>query len=385
MSLDLEVFSDRLKMKASLLVGSSIPYLRRILRFLALPYCFSRVNWQECTKSKFQVAKDFVFIFFSLKYFPDNYSPCRLWEKSRAEWIYYYGSNYDPYQRRRLRKAVQPAAYEILFQDKVVSEMLCNANQIPTPKVVRIAVDGESIESVAKDLRIQGLDQLIFKPRCGKGGGGIVCTKFQDGVVQAISGGREVSTANLNVQGEMVVQEFLKQHRDMNRVSSSTNTIRVVTIRKKNGDVVVVGTYARFGIGSSKVDNLSQGGICVVANISSGLLGTSGFDRLSRVFEVHPTSGVVFNGYQIPLWDEVINLAKRVQNTFSFYQLLGMDIAIKDEGPVVIEINSGYDNIDLEQARGPILKDPEVYKAYKEYDLFINKYQRNLKHNQQGS
>ena len=111
MNIDLEALSDRSKRNASQFWFACVPYVRRFLRFLALPYCFSKVNWKECTKTKTQVAFDFLYIFFRLKYFPDNYSPCRLWEKNRAEWAYYYGSNYDPYQRRQLRKVVQPAAY----------------------------------------------------------------------------------------------------------------------------------------------------------------------------------------------------------------------------------------------------------------------------------
>ncbi|MCK0105469.1 sugar-transfer associated ATP-grasp domain-containing protein [Marinobacter sp. S0848L] len=380
MNINLEALSERFKIEASLIAGRVVPYFRRVLRFLALPYCFSKVNWDECTKKRRQVFFDFLYVFFRLKYFPDNYSSCRLWEKSRAEWVYYYGSNYDPYQRRQLRKEVQPAVYEILFQDKVVSELLCNAKQIPTPKVLKVTSDGESIEVIARQLSMDGIAQLIFKPRFGKGGGGIVCTEFQDGVLKAISKGKEVSIINLRSQGEMVVQEFIKQHWGMNRISNSTNTIRVVTIRKRSGDVIIIGTYARFGVGHSKVDNLSQGGICVGVDILTGRLMRSGTDRMSRVFEAHPTSGVTFSGYQIPFWDDIISLARRVQNSFEFYPLLGMDIAISDGGPVVVEINSGYDNVDLEQATGPILKKPEVYQAYEEYSLFINKYQRNLKY-----
>lgn len=385
MKLDLEVLSECCKTKASKIVDAGVPYVRRFLRFLALPYCFSKVNWKECTKTKIEVAFDFLYIFFRLKYFPDNYSPCRLWEKSKAEWVYYYGSNYDPYQRRQLRKAVQPAAYEIVFQDKVVSEMLCKANQIPTPKIMRVVKDGQPIEGVAADLAREGVERLIFKPRFGKGGGGIICTEFRDGKVKAISRGEEVSIARIAAKGEMVVQEFINQHKDMSKISASTNTIRAVTIRRSNGEVLIVGTYARFGVGSSKVDNLSQGGICVAADINTGKLAPSGFDRLSHVFEMHPTSGLAFIGYQIPLWDGVINLAKKVQSSFEFYPLLGMDIAVTEHGPVIIEINSGYDNVDLEQAQGPILRNLQVYEAYTEYDLLINKYQRNLKHSQQGS
>ncbi|MCR8915811.1 hypothetical protein FDP08_03460 [Marinobacter panjinensis] len=378
MSVDLEVLSEKVKNKISQGRDNGIPYIRRFLRFLALPYCFSKVNWKECTKSKTQVAFDFLFIFFRLKYYPDNYSPCRLWEKSKSEWVYYYGSNYDPYQRRQLRKSVQPRAYEIVFQDKVLSEMLCTAKNIATPEIIRIVKEGENIERVAQELAKRELRNLIFKPRSGKGGGGITCTQFEDGEVNAIQKGLVVPLGGIKAESELIVQEFITQHKDMSRISESTNTIRAVTIKKINGEILIVGTYARFGVGTSKVDNLSQGGICVSVDIDTGKLAQSGFDRMSQVFQEHPTSRVQFAGYQLPQWERVIALAKEVQAAFEFYPLLGMDLAITEKGPVVIEINSGYDNVDLEQARGPILKNSEVCSAFKEYNLLINKYQKNL-------
>ncbi|MCM0611823.1 hypothetical protein KFJ24_04955 [Marinobacter sediminum] len=380
MKIDLEALSDRGKQKVFRIREASVPYFRRFLRFIALPYCFVQVNWSECTKSKIEVAFDFLYIFFRFKYFPDNYSPCRLWEKNRSEWVYYYGSNYDPYQRRQLRRHVQPATYEIVFQDKVLSEMLCRANNILTPKVIRVVQKGEYVQDVAKNLAETGFYSLIFKPRSGKGGGDITCTELADGSVRAIRKGEVIPIAGMRAEGELIVQAFISQHKDMSRISTSTNTIRVVTIRKRNGEVVIVGTYARFGVGNSKVDNLSQGGICVSANIRTGELAQVAFDRLGHIFNAHPTSGVAFEGYKIPFWGEVICLAKHVQDSFDFYPLLGMDIAVTLNGPLLIEINSGYDNVGLERARGPILKNPEVYKAFEEHDLFINRHQRNLKH-----
>jgi len=379
MTIDLEALSEKAKSQILKAKTNGIPYLRRFFRFLALPYCFSKVNWAECTRSKCQVAFDFLYIFFRFKYYPDNYSPCRFWEKPRSEWAYYYGSNYDPYQRRQLRKKVQPSAYEIVFQDKVISEMLCNSESIATPEVVKVVSKGEDLESIAQGLAKMNLTNLIFKPRSGKGGGGITCTQLEDGVVNAIKNGLVVPLKGAKADCELIVQAFIEQHKDMSRVSQSTNTIRVVTLKRKNGEILIVGSYARFGVGTSKVDNLSQGGICVSVDTESGELSDTGFDRMSRIFHEHPTSGVLFKGYRVPQWGKVIDLAKKVQRSFDFYPLLGMDIAITYEGPVVIEINSGYDNVDLEQAQGPILRNPAVYEAFKEYNLLINRYQKKLK------
>ena len=84
------------------------PYRRRLVRFLALPYCYLRlVDWRQCRASRVRVLLDLLYIFFRLKYFPGNYSPCRLWEKERRQWVRYYGSGYDAYQRARLQREVR--------------------------------------------------------------------------------------------------------------------------------------------------------------------------------------------------------------------------------------------------------------------------------------
>ncbi len=379
MGVDLEKISFSISGSVRSFYEISIPYFRRFLRFLALPYCLLKVNWVECTKGKYEVAKDFLYIFFKLKYYPDNYSACRLWEKSKSEWAYYYGSNYDPYQRRKLRKLVQPIDYEIIFKDKVVAEMMCSANNIPTPNIELMVKKGDPIAPVVRKLSsASGQCKLIFKPRAGKGGGGITYCESSDGEIVAIQQGVKVSPVNLFAHEELIVQYYISQHKHMSLMAESTNTIRVVTLLRKDGSVLIVGCYARFGVGGSKVDNLSQGGICVAVGQVDGRLQSIGYDRLSAKYHKHPTSGIIFQGYQIPMWSEVLSLAKKIQSSFFFYPLLGMDIAITETGPLVIEVNSSYDNVDLEQAQGPILKDVDVYRAFKDYELFINKYQVNL-------
>jgi glutathione synthase/RimK-type ligase-like ATP-grasp enzyme len=380
MNINLEVFSENLRNNAFKAKSILVPHFRQFFRFMALPYCFSKVNWQECTKTKAQVALDFIYIFFVLKYYPDNYSPCRFWEKTRSEWAFYYGSNYNPYQRRKLRKMVQPVIYDIVFDDKLIAEMVCRASNINTPNILGIVKKNECIATAVEKFSENGFENLIFKPRWGEGGQGIICTERKDRAVIGVVRGELVSLEGMKAEDEYIVQPFIVQHNGMKNISSSTNTIRVVTLRSYNGNIIIVGTYARFGVGSSKVDNLSQGGICVSVDIDTGRLLHTGFDRMSHLFNAHPTSGVVFKGYEIPLWDQVIDLARMVQSSFEFYPLLGMDIAVTADGPIVIEINPGYDNVDLEQASGPVLRRPEVYQAYMEYDLFINRHQKSLKY-----
>jgi hypothetical protein len=142
--------------------------------------------------------------------------------------------------------------------------------------------------------------------------------------------------------------------------------------------VVILGASKRFGVGNSAVDNVSQGGMAVRINTESGIIRGCAYDKRASTYEAHPTSGVVFNGQQIPFWNEVKSLAIRAQNEMDFQRLLGMDISVTEEGPVLIEMNSIYDNISLERTCGPLLKSPEVLEFYYRNDLLYNDRQRAL-------
>jgi hypothetical protein len=168
-------------LKTALEVGfrKAVPYLRRLLRLLALPYCyFGLVNWQECNSSRLRVAGDLLHIFFRLKYFPDNYSFCRLWEKKREEWIYYYGSAYDAYQRARLEREVNRPSYGAIFSDKEVCQQLCQMLGIPMPKVLGVIDPSDhSGVKLASFIEQSSNNKIIIKPMTGKGGHGI-CLGF---------------------------------------------------------------------------------------------------------------------------------------------------------------------------------------------------------------
>jgi len=350
------------------------PFLRRLVRFAALPWCYSQINWDECEASRTQVARDFAYIFFVLRYFPDNYSQCRFWEINRSEWKYYYGSIYDPYQRAALRKEVQPADYIVLFDDKEVCNQLCEAAELPVPKVAGFLDNTPDQHERLSDLvdRADGA-KLIVKPVRGKGGHGIFVAWNETGRLRVQAKDPRAAPDVLNIESRSIVQHFVPQHADLAKVAAnSINTIRIQTLQTRGGDILIVGAMIRFGVNDAVVDNLSSGGIGVGIDIDSGTLMERAQDFASRTYREHPNSGVEFLGYPVPMWPEVVELARKIQRSFPYYRFLGHDIAITPEGPVIIEINPEPDNVMMEQCYGPILADPEVLREFRASGLLIN-------------
>lgn len=361
---------------------SVIPYLRRIIRFVALPYCFFfLIDWTDCKIGRMQVVKDLLYIFFKLKYYPDNYSSCRLWNVDRVHWCKYYGSMYNPFQRFHLRKQVQPKEYIVLFNNKRVCYLLCKALAVPLPQEFGIISPEEMnykqflIGIINKNPKCK----LILKPNLGRGGHGITIAYKRNGIFYVEKGGEVVSLDDFTLPEPCVVQSYLFQHNSLNIISVSVNTVRIVTLLAKNNEnVVIVGAYMRFGIGNSFIDNLCEGGIGAGINVDDGSLMEFAYDLNGKPYSKHPTSGIVFAGFQIPFWQELIVLVKQIQSEFSFYKMLGLDVAITNAGPVVIEINDSPDNVAMEMMYGPILASKHVLESFNGYDLLINKPSKNL-------
>ena len=316
----------------------------------------------------------FIF-FFKLKYYPDNYSLCRLWEKDRSEWHFYYGSIYDPYQRARLRKEVQPKAYEILFEDKYVCYQLCMGANLPLPQQYAYISPSDDYKTIINDIfQKEPHTNFIIKPAIGRGGSGIVVLSKRENriIVENNNRNLHLDLEDFILPTSSVIQKYIIQHENLSKMSSSTNTIRTVTMLTKKKEVILIGAAMRFGVGDSLLDNMCLGGVGVGINLENGTLKKYAYDFNSKVHLNHPTSGLPFEGFQIPFWIKVVALSKHIQAMFPYYKLLGYDIAITHEGPIVIEINAAHDNVWLEQSYGPILANKVVRDEFENYNLLIN-------------
>lgn len=346
-----------------------------------MPYCFFKlINWRECTVGKWQVLKDLCFIFFKYRYFPDNYGPCRLYEKPREAWPYYYGSSYNAYPRHRLRREVQPFEYRILFYDKYVTYQLCKSMDIMTPVCYGTIHQHMDYRKAIRDIFHQkNPGKLIFKPLRGHGGIGIFVVWNEDNTIFANQNDEVIPLADLRLKDSYIIQEVIRQNRMIDAISpASLNTVRVVTMYTKNDDAMVVSSSMRFSTGNSVVDNWSSGGVAVGVDHRMGALKEIAYDKLGNKYMQHPLTNIRFSGIQVPFWKEIIECALKVQREFPYYKLLGTDIAVMDDGPVLIEINADADLVFQEQTSGPLLEDDEVLRVFYEYDLLINKYQKAL-------
>ena len=182
--------------------------------------------------------------------------------------------------------------------------------------------------------------RIIYKPLDGNRGKG----------VEAFNVNRDNAAEVFNqlvTFPEGVVEEYVVQHPEMNKICpASVNTIRVVTISSNTQPVMADGrmmdvAYAslRMGGGNSIVDNFHSGGMVSNIDLETGKLVTDAADMDGHVFANHPATGTKLKGFQIPYFQEAIDMVKQAIQDHHVQGYLGWDIAITEKGPVLIELN----------------------------------------------
>ncbi len=364
-------------------LGSDLgPYLRQGVRILALPYCYLfMVNWRDCPRSPAGVAFDLLYIFMRLGYFPDNYSRCRLWAVPRGRWKHYYGSGYNPFQRQRLRRSCQRPEYHILFEDKVLCAELCRLYGLPAVANRAVARAGQRLDSV-----LAGLDdgaessRLIAKPVRGLGGRAILVCRREARRWSVVDTAGRPRPAGQLLSEDYVLQDFVQQHADLARFHErSLNTVRILTLLRRDGEPRVLSAFVRFGRGSSLVDNITAGGIACGVNPMDGTLAVVGYDKRGNTHRHHPEVPAPFASQRIPMWEQVMDLAHRIQRAFHYYPMLGLDIAVTPTGPLIVELNAFPDIVGQEKNCGPLLADPVVLREFAGYDLLTASMRRALR------
>ncbi len=359
-----------------------IPYFRRIIRFLALPYCyFYLVNWDICTASRWQVVKDFAYIFFVLKYFPDNYGQCRFWEISRKQWAEYYGSTYDPYQKAALLKHAHDNDYMIAISNKEIASMLYSQLGIRNAKSIGCINGSEkTFEEISKIFTDNKMYPLLLKPVGGGGGKGIIKIVSDNNRILVHDQNKIIPLNEYrNFSYRYIIEEALDQHGDLASFNpSSVNTLRVQTLLPNSGSAIFAGANLRIGRIESYIDNLSKGGVGVAVDRETGVLQKYAYDYNFQSYIAHPDSEIKFEGYQLPYWEEIVSFCIQIQEKLDLLKFLGMDIAITQTGPVVVEVNALPDVVGFEQINGPMLNKYDVWEGFQDLGILINQPSKSL-------
>lgn len=150
---------------------------------------------------------------------------------------------------------------------------------------------------------------------------------------------------------KIILEEPIKQCEEMAKLSiNSVNTIRTGTAIDKEGNVHILYMVLRVSGSESFLDNASQGGYWTLLS-DDGEITKPMYKNLPKEYitEVNPITGFKYTGFVIPKFDEVKKLAVEAANISKGLRYVGWDIAITDEGPILIEGND-FPTTELYQA-----------------------------------
>lgn len=185
---------------------------------------------------------------------------------------------------------------------------------------------------------LKSKNKIIVKPLSDSGGHGISIINIDEKT------DIEKLYNELKETKRPLVEEVIVQHKEMSKLSpSSVNTLRIVTITKDNKTHIMV-RVIRMGDGRHDVDNFHSGGMFTVFD-ENGIVTKPAIDREGNIYEVHPLTNEKIIGFKIPYYKEAIEMVKEASKVIPEIRYIGFDIAITENGPVLVEGNElpGYD------------------------------------------
>ena len=223
------------------------------------------------------------------------------------------------------------------------------AEYVRRPWCVNTKVTFEQFCDIFKDT-----ERVMYKPIAGHRGYGV------EAIYLTPENMKEVYD-RLATYPEGVVEAFIKQHPEMCKLSpTSVNSLRFVTFSSNTKPVTADGkmmdiaySIVRFGREGAIVDNLHSGGMVANVDLETGCLSTDGADRNGDLWVDHPDTGVTIKGFKVPYFEEAREMVKEAIATRKVEGYIGWDIAISENGPMLLEVNDrpGSDGLQTAPAQ----------------------------------
>ncbi|HEA30498.1 MAG TPA: hypothetical protein ENH91_10965 [Leeuwenhoekiella sp.] len=335
-------------------------------------------------KSKFKIVQELIHSAIKNREIPTHYATKFLYRHETGNYKNYLSAGEE--LQVRFSTNLHRLEFHTLLKNKLASALYFEQCDLAVPKMPSYNVnqnffnsDGTKTISDLSELKdfflsimdSYQLDSLFLKELAESGGVG--CHLLKRDCLENSLG----KIGEKLLKGSFIHQEAVKQHEVINKINpSSLNTIRFETYIDKLGQVHILSSYMRFGVGKNIVDNASSGGFFIAIDQENGKLKGKGYQKIKangggKIFVVHPDTKVSMDGIQVPFFKEACDLVyKAVEYVPERY--VGWDVAISATGPLIIEGNGAPHIMLADIAYGGYRKHPlysevlqEAYKAPK--------------------
>jgi len=248
-----------------------------------------------------------------------------------------------PISRHYLGMKTNPFDKKFKLVNKVLFYKILKKNKVPIPETYFYTKDNKFINldgSIITDLSRYKNKGMFIKAIGGSGG------KDADIII---------FNPKKRYKNGLIFQEMVKSHDDINKIApvKAVQTLRVNTYLTKNGEIEYDSQFIKLPPKHAVSDNSFTGSIMVAIDPDTGKLKKYGITKDGNKLEGkyithHYDSNIEFENYQIPYWDEVKSVIKKLHSIFPELRSIGWDIAVTNQGPVILEGNS-VGNIFFEQ------------------------------------
>ncbi len=302
---------------------------------------------------------------------------------------------------RIFRKKLNSRSWIPLLENKLLFFLFYSQFNVPVVKIHGFyhphggyALDGTLFHD-SKELktwiRTRGFPNLVVKPVGSLGGKGImVFDEFASADALRCNDGKTytlddiIDFMNKDIMKRQrkedpcsgyLIEEKIIQDPVMNVLSgASLNSVRIATLKTREGDIRLDFAMLRVGKKGSLTDNLHQGGYVVNIDLADGSLDERTFGYRGKegpwVEEKQVRVRDLFKHGKVPCWADMAALARRAAAFSPELRTVGWDIALTGDGPVLMEGNDNWDMVIAQVLAGAYLT-PERREILREYGIIF--------------
>lgn len=356
----------------------------RIRKFLA--FWYRLIPWvvkypANSLLQRFQIMCDYIHLYNKKGLTRDEYYEFAFETKSKEFRDTFLGKN----EQRHYLDLLNPVRYYTTARNKYIAHKILEAVGVkmatlycyycPEGSVANNDEIATDVKSVVRILKNKEVKSCIIKPTEESHGDNVVVIKsieyYDDDCLLNLYNGDRKLLSQLLTKNPLIIESLISQTDQMaNLNKSSVNTVRFMTTLYPNGSAKLVAAFIKIGREGQCVDNAGRGG-----NVDAGvdvhigkLYHTIRYDGIRKVvpIEKHPDSNATIEGLIIDDWTDIVKRVLEYQQAFPFVKAAGWDIAITNDGPVVVEVNDMWDRTgQLFLGRGWRNEIRDCYKAWK--------------------
>ena len=287
----------------------------------------------------------------------DMYQLYSLDKKNISDWVSFIGKRE---MSQALHKVNNQASFYLL-DDKVEFYIKCKQNCLSAVNVLYTIhanrnYDGLKNISSYRDLECTLMssdsEEFVIKPVKGSYGDDIYSIKRNKNIFIDLKSGKYISLydvykAIVDFNKPFMVQNLVCPHHKLQSIMPypACGIFRLVSYYSFNNECKLLYMFVTIPVKGQIISNFKHGqtgNLLLGVDMDTGSMTYAyGFNMNNVIakFKNHPDSHVPFESVEIPYWDEMHSLVLNASFLFKETRFVGWDIAITNDGPILLEGN----------------------------------------------